>query len=357
MNSSTSLAHGKLNLTLRIVGRLENGFHLLQTLLCPLELADEIELSVGAGSGEVELDCELTADLRHHMSHLVRSDEQLSVLSNPQENLVGKAAALFLKRTSFGSSKRVQIRLRKRLPLAAGLGGGSADAACVLVELNRLTGNTLSLSELRDLGAQIGSDVPALLARELAFSFGRGEHVLQFTKDELEAFRPLEELGVVLVKPPFGIPARVAYERFDERTPFSAFSDWSDYQRGSPNAAGEERERLIGLAQAWFKRLKKHDTTSGAYRLQWDEDIFYSFTQLLCNDLTAPVFSLYPAMGVIQRALFDHGVRSTLLVGSGSTVAGFTPSHDIATSVTEQLRNVLGPGTFLRSTRFVVSLP
>lgn len=179
------LAPAKVNLSLRVLRRRDDGFHEIESLMVPVSLADELEITRCDEPG-VALVCDdgsLPAD---------------------DTNLVVRAARNFC--TSQGLEPRVRIALRKRIPHGAGLGGGSSDAAATLLALDNLFGAKLSLAALSALAAQIGSDVPFFLHRSAAMVRGRGEIV---TPCDFPHTLPL-----LLCKPPFGVPTPWAYQRW-----------------------------------------------------------------------------------------------------------------------------------------------
>jgi len=147
-------ARAKVNLYLDVVRRREDGFHDIETLFQSLDLADEVTLEP-RGDGQLTLDCSLPG------------------LCAPEDNLALRAAVLLRRHTGCGAG--AHISLEKRIPVAAGLAGGSADAAAVLRGLNRLWGLGLSHGELAAPALELGSDVPYCLAGGLAAATGRGE--------------------------------------------------------------------------------------------------------------------------------------------------------------------------------------
>ncbi|MBT4608465.1 MAG: 4-(cytidine 5'-diphospho)-2-C-methyl-D-erythritol kinase [Gemmatimonadetes bacterium] len=151
MNSLHEVARAKLNLGLKVTGRREDGFHNLISLFQTVDLCDELTLTLSA---KLSLHCDNQA------------------LPNQLDNLAWKAADLFLREVG---GRPVHIDLVKRIPMGAGLGGGSADAAAVLRGLNRLASRPVSLQQLQMLGAQLGSDVPFALQGGTAWVEGRGE--------------------------------------------------------------------------------------------------------------------------------------------------------------------------------------
>ncbi len=162
-NSLCLSAPAKLNLFLHITGRREDGYHLLQTLFQLLDYDDTVELEV-------------------------RDDAQI-VLSHPmqgipsEENLVVRAAKAL--RAATGCTDGCRITLHKNLPIGAGLGGGSSDAATTLVGLNRLWGCRLSLVELAQIGVQLGADIPVFVHGQTAWGEGIGEQLSPMTLPSL----------------------------------------------------------------------------------------------------------------------------------------------------------------------------
>ncbi len=144
-------AYAKINLTLDIVGILENGFHALRSVMAPVSLCDEIELEMSKDFG-----------FYCNLPELATSD-----------NLCVRASEMFFEKT--GIKESVSIRLTKNIPFPAGLGGGSSDAACVLKGLNMLFGEPLDEKALFTLAEKLGSDVPLCLLSKPALCEGRGE--------------------------------------------------------------------------------------------------------------------------------------------------------------------------------------
>lgn len=176
MPTLTVPAHAKLNLTLDVLGKRPDGYHDLRMVMQSIALADELTVTVGPGRGIA-----------------VRTD--LAFLPCDRRNLAAAAAVRFLEHT--GQSLAVEIDLRKKIPVCAGMGGGSSDAAAVLRALNELTAAGLSLMELAGLGASVGSDVPYCVLGGTALAEGRGE--------KLTPLPPLPACALVVCKPPFPI--------------------------------------------------------------------------------------------------------------------------------------------------------
>jgi 4-diphosphocytidyl-2-C-methyl-D-erythritol kinase len=183
----TLAAHAKINISLRILGKRPDGFHALETLMVPIALADEIELSHGSGKA-ITLTC---------------NDPELS--AGP-ENLCMKAAEAF--RAETGLDHGIAITLLKKIPHGAGLGGGSSDAAFVLNGLNQLFDHPLVAEELAQIAATLGSDVPFFLENRPAWCRGRGEII--------EPPPTLPARTLLLIKPAFPVPTAWAYKKYAE---------------------------------------------------------------------------------------------------------------------------------------------
>ncbi len=179
------LAPAKVNLSLRVLRRREDGFHDIESLMCPLSLFDTLDIEHREEAG----------------LHFTCDDPSVP---SGNENLVVRAAKLFCE--SCGFEPRLRIHLTKRIPHGAGLGGGSSDAATTLIGLNRLFEADLSRDALSAMAADLGSDIPFFIYQSAAIIGGRGERV-----DPL-AFP--HELPLLLIKPPFGVPTPWAYQRW-----------------------------------------------------------------------------------------------------------------------------------------------
>jgi len=181
-------AHAKVNLFLRVLAREDDGFHSLETLFCLLSLADDLHAErtdTGGVTVEVEgADCGPDSD-----------------------NLAVRAARLALDAT--GRRFGVRLGLRKRIPVRAGLGGGSSDAAATLAAVNHLAGNAIPRHELLQMAARLGSDIPFLLTgAPLALAWGRGDRLLRLP--------PLPSAPGLLVIPEAGISTPEAYRQLDQ---------------------------------------------------------------------------------------------------------------------------------------------
>jgi 4-diphosphocytidyl-2-C-methyl-D-erythritol kinase len=278
----------KVNLLLNILGKRPDGFHELETVMQPIRLQDELSFALG-GSG-VELKCD---------------DPALPV---DGRNLVTRAATLYLAEAKIRDG--VRISLRKRIPMAAGLGGGSGNAATTLLALNELFGGALGQKELERLAASLGSDVPFFLQERPALATGRGEVIAP-----QEPFRALKGAQVVLAHPGFGIS-----------TPW-AYGQLAQHPEALHGKAGRARE-LIGA-------LERNDLTAACGG-------FY-------NSLEAPALLKYPLLEIFQTFFREQGAAGALMSGSGSSTFAVFKSADEAARGLEAFRSKFGPAIWTAS--------
>ena len=271
----------KINLLLNILGKRPDGFHELETVMQPVNFCDE--LTFERVNGGIELACNNPA------------------LPTDASNLVHRAASAFFLRT--GISAGVRIDLIKRIPMAAGLGGGSGNAATTLLALNELFERALSAEQLQETAASLGSDIPFFLQRGPALATGRGEKITP-----LKAFRALENCGLLLVHPGFGIATAWAYK---ELARFPA----------ALNGQAGRATKLISL-------LGLDDLRRAARE-------FY-------NSLEAPALEKYPWLVVLQEFLLENGAAATLMSGSGSTTFAITSDLCGAQELEERVKERFG---------------
>lgn len=177
----------KINLALDIVGKREDGYHLVQMVMQSVDLYDSVTVEPD-GSKDIKL------------------YSNIDIVDNVEENTAYKAAVEFFKYTSI-KNLGIKINLRKRIPMQAGLAGGSADAAGVIIGLDRLFNTNLSKRKILEIGAKIGADVPFCIIGGTMFSEGIGTI--------LEPIADLPYCHIVLHKPPIGISTKEAYEKSD----------------------------------------------------------------------------------------------------------------------------------------------
>jgi 4-diphosphocytidyl-2-C-methyl-D-erythritol kinase len=264
-----SLAPAKINLYLRIIGRRPDGYHLLDSVMVPISLYDDIHITVAPGEQGVA---------RPGAALVVHCDDP--TVPDGETNLAYKAAALVCQEARLQA--RICIHLRKRIPAGAGLGGGSSNAATVLKSLNTLLALRWTEARLRELGARLGADVPFFIPCRPAHIGGIG--------DIVTTVPPLPVCSMVLVVPPFSVSTPWAYRRFDELLPADPAS-----------------------AQPW-------QLLPG----QWPP------RACLINDLERAVLPAYPLIAALKEDLRRLGAEGALMSGSGSSVFGIFRHHTVA---------------------------
>jgi 4-diphosphocytidyl-2-C-methyl-D-erythritol kinase len=271
----------KINLLLNVLGKRADGFHEIETVMQPVPLCDELEFKRG-GSG-IRLSC---------------SEPSLPVDSS---NLVHRAAAAFLQAAEVVEG--VTIHLQKRIPVAAGLGGGSGNAANTLLGLNDLFGRPLSIEQLNRIAASLGSDVPFFLQNGPAFATGRGENI-----EPLGCFPALRGAFALLIHPGFGISTAWAYQ---------ALAKYSVPLENRPGRG----QKLISL-------LRSGDLKTAAKE-------FY-------NSLEAPALNKYPLLALFQESLRSSGATATMMSGSGSTTFALVEGEKAAVALREKFMSRFG---------------
>ena len=266
----TIRAHAKVNLDLRVLGVRSDGYHELRTVFQTIELHDT--LVCAERPGPFTLKCRTAG------------------IPLDDDNLIWKAGALLWAALGReGEMRDTTVRIDKRIPVEAGLGGGSADAAAALAALARLWGGA-PLGTLREIAARIGADVPFFLSGGTALGLGRGEEIY-----------PLVDLPphwIVIARPPFGVSTAEAYGWYDE-----------------DRAAGlREMRELQMLPVPWPSRAAQ-----------------------MINDLEPPVLRRHPEIGTIRAQLKEAGAVAAAMSGSGSAVFGLFRSRAAAERVVRPL--------------------
>jgi 4-diphosphocytidyl-2-C-methyl-D-erythritol kinase len=260
------LAPAKINLSLRILNRRPDGFHEIETLISPISLYDKIDIE--KQSRWIDFSCDDPT------------------LSSGDDNLVVRAAKLFFERAKIKSG--VSIKLEKKIPHGAGLGGGSSDAAATVRTLNRLFETKLSREKLAELASTIGSDVPFFLFESAAICKARGEIV--------EPTKLKEKLSILLLKPAFSVATAWAYSRWQDSKTLSEIS--------------YEAQKFGG--------------------------------QSFVNDLERPVFEKFIFLAQLKTWLLKQSeVGAALMSGSGSTVFAVLREKANGDSLAERVRREL----------------
>ncbi len=271
----------KVNLLLNILGRRPDGFHALETIFHPVNLCDRLIFTRRPAG--IQLTC---------------SDPTLPTDAG---NLVHRAATAFLSAAKIKDG--IRIHLEKKIPLAAGLGGGSGNAATTLLGMNELFGQLLPAAKLAELAAALGSDVNFFLQGKPALATGRGEII-----EALDHFPALHGASFFLIHPGFGISTPWAYQNL-ARFPAA--------QNGTPGRA----RKLIQLLQAGDLALAGRE--------------FY-------NSLEAPALDKYPILKIYQEFLQTQGAAATLMSGSGSTTFALFREPAAAEAVVEKFKTKFG---------------
>ena len=274
MENVTILGHAKINLTLDILGTRPDGFHEVAMVMQAVELADTLHLTKTAEPG-----VQLTIDVPW-----LKADER---------NLAVRAARLMQKTFADRIAGGVAIELEKRIPMAAGLAGGSADAAAVLHGMNELYGLGASDEELCVLGAELGSDIPFTLLGGTMLATGRGE--------VLERLPDFPETYVVLAKPHISVSTAWAYQAYDE------------------NPATEHPDNA-----AMVRAIEAGDRTAAA--------------ALLNNVLERVTIKRYERLAAIKRDMVAAGALASLMSGSGPTLFALAETRTAAETIADAVR-------------------
>lgn len=284
----------KVNLILNILGKRSDGFHELETLMHPVAIHDRLIFEEG-GAG-IQLECE-------------HPDLPLD-----EGNLVYRAARDFLAEA--GIKEGVRIRIEKRIPLAAGLGGGSGNAANTLLGLSELFGWPLARAELHRLAARLGSDVPFFLQEGPALGLGRGERI-----EPLPALGALRDVHILLVHPGFGVSTPWAYKNLGR----------------FPDALQGEAGRAKRLAE----ELQTGTIESAAKDFH--------------NGLELPVLEKYPLLQIFLEFYRERGAVVALMSGSGSTTFGLFRGESDCAAAAGAFVEEFGPSCWVARARLAAS--
>ena len=287
----TIFSPAKINLYLRIVGKRPDGYHELETVMLPLAFGDQITLQ--SRKAGITLACD---DPR---------------LPTDDSNLAVRAAK------ALGTTKGARISLKKRTPLAAGLGGGSSNAATTMLGLDQLWKLNAPSDKLHTLAASLGSDINFFLAGGAALCRGRGE--------KIEPIPCKLSAAILLVNPGFGISTKWAYE------------SWARAAKESRLTAPPPEVSLLLHALA--------------------KDDLAEVSRCLFNSLEAPSIRKFPVLELIKDAMRDGGAVGALMSGSGATVFGLFPDAKLAKASAQDVREQFGPSMWTQVTRFAPVRP
>jgi len=262
------LSPAKINLFLHVCGKRPDGYHELFSLMCCITLFDELLLQIGRGE-KIEIHC----------SH--------PGVPGDNTNLAYRAAHLFQRK--LGSNRNIRIHLNKRIPVGAGLGGGSSNAASILMALNNYHGSPFSNKQLMEMGLMLGADVPFFIFQKPAIATGIGE--------KLKAFKGALPYHILLIYPGFNVSTAETYQ---------------DLNFGLTN----EQKKLTSIH---LKRKRFNPAVD------------------LINDLERVTAAKYPEVHLTKEKLLNLGAIGALMSGSGPTVFGLFDNAETAKSAGQRL--------------------
>lgn len=264
-------AYAKINLGLDVIGKLPNGYHEVKMVMQTVGIYDELILEKAEGGVSLTTDCgELPTD---------------------GSNLICKAAELM--RSRYGVTEGVRIRLHKKIPIAAGMAGGSTDAAATMKAMNRLFGLGVSREELMQAAVSIGADVPYCILGGTALAEGIGER--------LTVLRKAPPMPLLVAKPDINVSTKFVYEHLDA-------------------AKQPEHPDIDGMVEAI------------------GQGSVPGIVERLGNVLETVTVPAYPVISVIKKRMCELGALGSLMSGSGPTVFGVFADKDSAGSACERLR-------------------
>ncbi len=274
-NTIKTLAPAKVNLYLKILNKRPDGYHNIQTVMQPISLYDELEFEL------TEKDITITCDKKELAS---------------TNNLAYKAATLLHQRHN--PARGIHIHLKKRIPVAAGLGGGSSDAAAALQALNSLWNLNLTQARLLRLGVELGADVPFFIYRKAALAEGIGERLTPW---------PSLSCWIVLIKPHFSVSTVWAYQNMNMDI----------------NKEG----------------LTKPENYINILQLNWAKNNLAAVAGSMHNDFEPLIARKYPLLNELKKQLLDSDSLGVLMSGSGPTVFGLYAQYTVAEIAFSRLKD------------------
>lgn len=274
--SMTHASPAKVNLSLRIVGRRADGYHLIDSIFAKIDLSDQVQIAV--------------SDLGPHRETDIEVRCAYPGVPTDDTNLAARAARTVLDENGFGA--RVLIEITKRIPPGAGLGGGSSNAATVLMCLNSLPSLHIPKARLRELALRLGADVPFFLTPGCARVRGIGE--------DIESIRGWPDLPLVVTLPKIAVSTAWVFR---------------SYSAGFTRGVGEADRLASGSVPD---------------------------ASLLVNDLETVVLSAFPEIAQVKRALLEAGASAAVMSGSGSAVVGLVPSSTTPETVVAAFQSTMG---------------
>ena len=249
----------KINLGLRITQKRADGFHALETVFFPISIKDALEIIIDPDTSAAPI---------------TFTSSGLAINGEPSDNLCFKAYGLL--KNDYPSIPNIKMHLHKKIPMGAGLGGGSSDGAFTLVTLNQLFNLQLSEQALLNYALQLGSDCPFFIINTPAFATGRGEILTPTTVD-------LSGYSIVIVNPGIAISTKLAFSLITPKVPDN---------------------NLAAVIQQPISTWK----------------------DVLINDFEQPIFNSFPELANIKETLYQKGAAYASMTGTGSTVYGIFPT-------------------------------
>jgi 4-diphosphocytidyl-2-C-methyl-D-erythritol kinase len=279
-------APAKINLRLRVIGKRADGYHLIDTIMLPVSLYDDVEITAGKKIAK-------KTALKDRLT--VRCDNPW--VARGKKNLAYQAALHLLSREKI--DKQIHIRIHKRIPVGAGLGGGSTDAAATLVGLNRLLRLGYTSKRLQEMALALGADVPFFIQGVPVRARGIGER--------LTALRGVPRVWLIILYPKFSVSTAWVYRNLPSKLTKAIANTSMISWLGSPA----------------------------------------NLSKLLVNDLETVTMGRYPRIGILKEELARQGAVGTLMSGSGSSVFGIFSSRRSAQRAWRRLRKDKGVQAFL----------
>lgn len=267
-------ALAKINLGLDVVRKREDGYHEVRMVMQTIHLFDRL-------------------DIRKTVTGNIELETNLPFLPTNENNLVYKAAKLLMD--EFGIKDGIEVKLHKHIPVAAGMAGGSTDAAAVLYGMNRMFGLGLSRENLMQRGVKIGADVPYCLMRGTALAEGIGE--------KLTALPPMVKCPVLIAKPQISVSTKFVYENLKLKE---------------------------GIVHPDIIRLVQDIEAKDLVRIAAD----------MGNILETVTIPNYPVIAEIKEHMLEHGALNAMMSGSGPTVFGLFDQEETAVSAYEAMREL-----------------
>mgnify|MGYP000260141590 FL=1 len=273
MDSIRLKARAKINLGLDVLGKREDGYHEVRMVMQTIGIYDRLILTK---IPEEE----------------IRITSNLAFLPVNENNLIYKAIKLLKDEYHFPGG--ISVDLNKFIPVAAGMAGGSTDAASTMFGVNRLFGLNLSMGKMMELGVRLGADVPYCVMRGTALAEGIGEKLTRIT--------PVPHMWILIAKPQINVSTRLVYEQLD------------------------------------MGGIQKHPDIDGIIRAIEAQDVV-RIAQSMGNVLENVTVPLYPVIETIKQDMLSHGAINAMMSGSGPTVFGIFDDRSKLREATEALRN------------------